>query len=42
MLVLTTEQEAAIRAHGEADYPYECCGLLLGTFAADGAKRRWR
>ncbi len=38
MLVLTTEQEAAIRAHGEADYPYECCGLLLGTFAADGRK----
>jgi proteasome lid subunit RPN8/RPN11 len=38
MLVLTPEQEAAIRAHGEADYPYECCGLLLGTFAADGRK----
>lgn len=38
MLVLTTEQEAAIRAHGEADYPYECCGLLLGTFAPDGRK----
>ncbi|QUW01522.1 M67 family metallopeptidase [Chloracidobacterium sp. MS 40/45] len=38
MLVLTTEHEAAIRAHGEADYPYECCGLLLGTFAADGRK----
>ncbi len=38
MLVLTPEHEAAIRAHGEADYPYECCGLLLGTFAADGCK----
>ncbi len=38
MLVLTPEHEAAIRAHGEADYPYECCGLLLGTFAADGRK----
>jgi proteasome lid subunit RPN8/RPN11 len=38
MLVLTNEQEAAIRAHGEAEYPYECCGLLIGTFAADGHK----
>ncbi|MGQ9897942.1 MAG: Mov34/MPN/PAD-1 family protein [Acidobacteriota bacterium] len=38
MLVLTSEQEAAIRAHGETDYPYECCGLLLGAFAAEGRK----
>ena len=25
-----------IRAHGVHDYPYECCGLLLGHYGADG------
>ena len=25
-----------IRAHGVRDYPYECCGLLLGRFAEEG------
>jgi proteasome lid subunit RPN8/RPN11 len=25
-----------IRAHGVKDYPYECCGLLLGHYGADG------
>ena len=24
-----------IREHGVRDYPYECCGLLLGRFEAD-------
>jgi len=38
MLQLTSEQQSAIAAHGERDYPYECCGLLLGHFAGDGAK----
>ncbi len=38
MLQLTTEQQSAIATHGEHDYPYECCGLLLGNFASDGAK----
>jgi proteasome lid subunit RPN8/RPN11 len=28
----------AICRHGESDYPHECCGLLIGTFAADGKK----
>jgi len=27
-----------LRAHGEAAYPYECCGALLGLPVADG----WR
>jgi proteasome lid subunit RPN8/RPN11 len=27
-----------IAAYGEQDYPYECCGLLLGRFGTDGAK----
>lgn len=38
MLFLNQEHEDAIRRHGEADYPYECCGLMLGTFAPDGKK----
>ena len=24
-----------MRAHGERDYPYECCGLMLGRFEDD-------
>jgi proteasome lid subunit RPN8/RPN11 len=28
----------AICRHGEADYPHECCGLLIGTFDAGGKK----
>jgi len=27
-----------IRRHGEADYPHECCGLLLGSFQPSGGK----
>ncbi len=38
MISLTEEQRAAIRAHGERDYPYECCGLLVGRFAGGGLK----
>jgi len=38
MLQLTSEQQSAIATHGVLDYPYECCGLLLGHFASDGAK----
>ena len=30
-LFLTTDQVDAIRAHGAADYPHECCGFLVGT-----------
>ena len=25
-----------IRAHGVKDYPYECCGLLLGSYSDEG------
>jgi len=28
-----------VERHGEADYPHEACGLLLGTLDDDGAKR---
>jgi proteasome lid subunit RPN8/RPN11 len=27
-----------MRQHGERDYPFECCGLMLGRFANDGSK----
>ena len=27
-----------IRSHGARDYPYECCGLLIGKFESDGSK----
>ena len=27
-----------IREHGQRDYPFECCGLLLGRFDNDGRK----
>jgi proteasome lid subunit RPN8/RPN11 len=38
MLQLITEQRSAIAVHGESDYPYECCGLLLGNFESNGVK----
>jgi proteasome lid subunit RPN8/RPN11 len=38
LIVLSTQQLSEIRAHGERDYPFECCGLLLGSFAEDGHK----
>jgi len=27
-----------INTHAEKEYPYECCGLLLGKFEADSSK----
>ena len=38
MIQLATQHRNEIAAHGERDYPYECCGLLLGSFAANGLK----
>jgi len=32
MICLTQQQLSEIRAHGERDYPFECCGLMLGRF----------
>lgn len=37
MIQLSENQRNEIAAHAERDYPYECCGLLLGSFA-NGAK----
>ena len=36
MIRVPKEQLAEIREHGVRDYPYECCGLLLGRFDKDG------
>jgi proteasome lid subunit RPN8/RPN11 len=38
MIELSGQQQSEIRAHGERDYPHECCGLLLGRLAENGAK----
>jgi proteasome lid subunit RPN8/RPN11 len=38
MILLATEDRFEIAAHGERDYPHECCGLLLGSFRPEGPK----
>jgi proteasome lid subunit RPN8/RPN11 len=38
MIEFTSEQLAEMRQHGERDYPFECCGLMLGRFENDGSK----
>jgi proteasome lid subunit RPN8/RPN11 len=38
VIALSAEHREAIRRHGEADYPHECCGILVGRFGPDGAK----
>ena len=36
MITITKQQLDEIRRHGVRDYPYECCGLLLGRYTAEG------
>jgi proteasome lid subunit RPN8/RPN11 len=36
MITIGLEQLTRIREHGVRDYPYECCGLLLGQYEEDG------
>ena len=38
MITLTAEQILQIEQHGEREYPFECCGLLVGHFAESGEK----
>ena len=38
MITLTKEQILEIEMHGEREYPFECCGLLIGSFAPGGEK----
>lgn len=39
MIRLGDDVVARVERHGEADYPHEACGLLLGVLGEDGAKR---
>jgi proteasome lid subunit RPN8/RPN11 len=36
MISISTDLLDQIREHGVKDYPYECCGLLLGHYGAEG------
>ena len=36
MIQIAEQQLQEIREHGVQDYPYECCGLLLGRYGAAG------
>ena len=36
MIKVPKEKLTEIREHGVRDYPYECCGLLLGRFGENG------
>jgi len=35
MITIGKKQLTEIREHGIRDYPYECCGLLLGRYTAE-------
>lgn len=36
MLRITPVDYYLIRRHGQEAYPYECCGILAGSFGGDG------
>lgn len=38
MIYITEEHKKEIEAHGEKTYPFECGGMLIGRFEADGKK----
>jgi len=38
LIALNQQHLTEMRAHGERDYPFECCGLMLGRFESDGRK----
>ncbi|HEY8203440.1 MAG TPA: M67 family metallopeptidase [Pyrinomonadaceae bacterium] len=38
MITLEERHADEMRAHGERDYPFECCGLMLGRFENEGRK----
>lgn len=38
MIELEERHLSDMRQHGERDYPFECCGLMLGSFETDGRK----
>ena len=38
MIQINEQHRAEIHRQGERDYPFECCGLMLGCFAENGGK----
>ena len=38
MIEIGARHLTSIRRHGERDYPFECCGLMLGRFENDARK----
>ena len=38
MIAVTEKHIEEIKAHGEATYPFECGGMLIGTLHQDGSK----
>ena len=36
MITISESLLDEIRSHGVRDYPYECCGLLLGRYGVEG------
>lgn len=38
MIQLSAQHRNEIDAHGQRDYPHECCGLLIGRFTVHGLK----
>ena len=38
MITINEQHLTEMRRHGERDYPFECCGLMLGRFAHAGQK----
>jgi len=42
MLQLSSELKKNIRRAGEATYPNECCGIILGNISDDGTKNAKR
>ena len=36
MIEIIEQHLSAMRQHGERDYPFECCGLMLGRFETSG------
>jgi proteasome lid subunit RPN8/RPN11 len=38
MITIDEQHLGDMRRHGERDYPFECCGLMLGRFESDGKK----
>lgn len=38
MILAPNDLLKSIAAHGEAEYPHECCGILLGKLLPDGQK----